>query len=491
MKKLMQIIITSAMFLVVLLTNGCAVVDTETAETREVVIHEQQAVGQQCDIVYLTLNGPESVNEGETFLTTLNLKTLDRSAAFVTAHMRIPDGFEYVKSEPKAKRQGSLLSWSFPVMDANETKDIKVWLKAKNKGTYIPCASIMAYPRTCITVKVKKPKISITKTGPEVAALNDIVPFNLVVKNEGDGVAKDVVVIDTVPKGLTHESGKKQLSYKIGDLGPQASKTLSVKLKAAERGRHVNLAKVKTSNAGEAKDDAPVVVKLEDFKVTKTGMKKQYLGKKANYVITVKNTGDTTLDLQVADNAAPETTIVKAQDAIATTSTKATWKISGLKPGASEEFKVVLTSRTPGVHKNCATVSSKTASKTDCQDTLWEGFAAILFEVIDTEDPLQVSEKTTYIIRVTNQGTKHDNNIVVTANFPKEIKPLAASGDSKGKIVGQNVTFEPYKVLNAKKSITLKIEAQGAVIGDGRVKFNLTSDLIKKPVVEEESTHVY
>ena len=266
---------------------------------------------------------------------------------------------------------------------------------------------------------------------------------------------------------------------------------MSVKLKAIERGKHLNLASVKTSNAGQAKDDAPIIVRLEDFEIFKTGIDKQYLGKKAGYVITVTNTGDTTLNLQVTDNPARETTIVKAQDAIVTTKTKATWNVPALASGAAESFKVVLTSRTPGVHKNCATASTKSASKTDCHETLWEGLAAILLEVIDVEDPLQVGEKTTYIIRVTNQGTKFDKNIVVAATFPKEIKPLSTSGSSKGKIEGSKVTFEPYVKLAAKQSVTFKIEAEGAVIGDGRVKFYLKSDLIKKPVLEEESTHVY
>ena len=486
MKKLIQKMFASATILLALLTVGCA-----TVEPGDVKTQESQIVVQQADIVGLSIIAPEAVNEGETFLTKLQLKTTERSAALVTARMRVPDGMQYVKSEPKAKKSGNLLSWSYPVMDAKDTKAIKVWLKAANKGTYSPCASIQAYPRVCVAIKVNKPKISITKTGPEVAALGEKVTFKILVKNEGDGVAKDVVVVDTIPAGLTHESGKKQLTYKLGDMKPKSAKSISLTLKAAKRGRHVNVASVDTSNAGKAKDDAPVVVKLEDFEITKTGMKKQYLGKKAGYVIAVKNTGDTTLNLKVEDNAPSATTIVSAQNAAATTSTKATWNIPALAPGATESYKVVLTSHTPGVHKNCATVYSKSASKKACQDTLWEGFAALLFEVIDTEDPLQIGEKTTYIIRVTNQGTKEDKNITVTAAFPKEIKPLAVSGSSKGKVVGQKVTFEPYKILPAKQSITLKIESQGAAIGDGRTKFNLTSDLIKKPVVEEESTHVY
>ena len=479
MKKLMNAILVVVMLCVVWLVSSCAGPEKKPEPTPLPSL-----------LPKISTIAPDVVNEGETFVSTIKITTQE-SFALVKARMRLPEGIQYVKSEPSAKKEGGLLTWTFPWMDRGETKSIKVWLKALKQGTYVPCASVQAFPRACFAVKVTKPKISITKTGPEVAALGQYVTFNIVVKNEGTGVAKDVVVVDTVPKGLAHDSGKKQLTFTIGDMEPKTTKTMSVKLKAIERGKHLNLASVKTSNAGKSKDDAPIVVKLEDFEITKKGMEKQYLGKKANYAINVKNVGDTTLNLQIVDNAPSGTTIVKAEDAIATTSSQARWNIPSLAPGASESFKVTLTSRVPGVHKNCATVSSKTASKTACQDTLWEGFAGLLFEVIDTEDPLQIDEKTTYIIRVTNQGTKEDNNVVVKAVFPKQIKPISASGDTKGKVEGQKVNFEVCKVLGAKKSITLKVEAQGAVVGDGRSKFYLTSDLIKKAVVEEESTHVY
>ena len=60
--------------------------------------------------------------------------------------------------------------------------------------------------------------------------------------------------------------------------------------------------------------------------------------------------------------------------------------------------------------------------------TLWRGVAALLIELVDDPDPLQVGETTTYTIRVTNQGTADDNNVVIVANFPNGITPTTATG---------------------------------------------------------------
>jgi uncharacterized repeat protein (TIGR01451 family) len=123
--------------------------------------------------------------------------------------------------------------------------------------------------------------------------------------------------------------------------------------------------------------------------------------------------------------------------------------------------------------------------------TLWKGMPAVLLEVVDTEDPVMIGDETTYDIKVTNQGTSPDRNVQITARFPDNLKALTASGATAGTVEGATVTFEPYDELGPKESISYKIRAKGVNEGDARVKVFLTSDLLKKPVPEEESTHVY
>lgn len=127
-----------------------------------------------------------------------------------------------------------------------------------------------------------------------------------------------------------------------------------------------------------------------------------------------------------------------------------------------------------------------TASSEAC--TEWRGMPALLIEVVDDPDPVQVGETTTYTVRVTNQGTAEDTNVGITANFSKEITPVTAEG---GTISGQTVKFAPVPCFAAKQSFTYKITGRGAVAGDSRLKVEMTADLLKTPVTEEERTHVY
>jgi hypothetical protein len=70
-----------------------------------------------------------------------------------------------------------------------------------------------------------------------------------------------------------------------------------------------------------------------------------------------------------------------------------------------------------------------------------------------------------------------------------ELAPVSATGD--GTISGQTVTFPAVPRLAPKEAVSYKIVAKGVKAGDGRTRFELTSDMLTAPVTAEESTHVY
>jgi len=442
-------------------------------------------------LVSLTASGPATVNQNETFEGTLTL-CANQSVARVVVRHRVPEGVSVVKTDPAAGEEDGLLVWRYPWLEAGEEHTLTIWLKAGKEGSYVPCASVEALPRACYTVTVTHAEISITKQGPREALLNEMIEYTIVVKNTGNGTAKDVVVYDTLPEGFKHDSGSGTLTFQVGDLAPDESKTITINVEAAARGAFVNKASAEASNAASVADEAPTVVMYKEFKVYKRGDAEQFLSKNATYEIIVTNLGDVAIsDMQVVDIAAPETQVVSAEDADTVTDAKAVWTIPTLEPGASKVFTVRITSRIPGTHTNRVKAIADDVLRKAQAPTLWKGMPAVLLEVVDTEDPVMVGDETTYEIKVTNQGTSSDRNIQIIARFPNNLEPLSATGASAGAVEGATVTFEPYDELKPKESVSYKIRAKGAIEGDARVKVFLTSDLLKKPLPEEESTHVY
>jgi uncharacterized repeat protein (TIGR01451 family) len=253
------------------------------------------------------------------------------------------------------------------------------------------------------------------------------------------------------------------------------------------------MARATASNTAAVDDDACTLVVQPGLEISKTGTRSQYANKRANYEITVRNTGDVALsNVVVTDTPGAPMTIVSAPGATRE-GKSARWTIGNLAGGATQKFTMVVTSDKAGTYCNRATAStaSPALSKAAEACTEWTGYPAVLIEVIDTEDPLLEGESTTYVIKVTNQGTALDRNIQISAVFPREISPTTATGATRGTVSGQNVTFAPYAVLGPKEVIEFRIVGRAVNEGDSRLKVSLKTELLKTPVVEEESTHVY
>lgn len=443
------------------------------------------------DLLQVHKRVPAKAALGQNIEAVLTITALDNCAEVVVTD-QIPTGATYVKSEPAASVDGRTLTWKIATLDKGQVVTGRVWYRADEEGTLVNCATMVAIPRGCAGTFVGRPAIAIEKTGPAKARLGQDLTYTVVVKNTGTAAAENVVVTDAIPDGLTHASGQKSLTMNVGTLAPNESKTFTVPLKAAQRGQFCNVASVATSNAGSAKDDACTVVTEPKLTLAKTGTKEQFIGKTADYEITVANPGDESLTNVTITDSAPAATRIVAAPGATVTGNSATWKLAELKGGAKESLRLTLTSATAGTHCNRAgAVSAEGLSANAEACTLWRGQAAILIEVIDNPDPILIGENTTFTVRVTNQGTADDTNIKLVAKFGNEVNPVSGAGSTAVTVDGRTVNFGIVSTLPPKQAVQWTVTAKGAAAGDHRLKVDLTSDLLRNAVTEEESTHVY
>jgi len=227
--------------------------------------------------------------------------------------------------------------------------------------------------------------------------------------------------------------------------------------------------------------------------ITKTGAKRQYLGRSVTYDLTVANKGDgPAQNTIIEDIIPPGVTNIEATAGAQFAGSKLVWELGTLEPNTSKSVKVSYTPTREGELMATATASAYCAEPvSDSIRTVVTGIAASRLEVIDTEDPVEVGTNTTYVIEVVNQGSAADTNIRISAVLDDKLQYVSSAGATAGSVQGKTISFAPLRTLEPKGKATWRIVVKGAIAGDARLKVTMHTDQLALPVEQTEATHVY
>lgn len=394
------------------------------------------AGGSVGSIVGISKQAPALVALGQNYDTKITITARENAGQIVVKDV-VPSGAEYVSSSPSAAVSGKDLTWNINTLDRGKSVNITLTLKATKEGSFASCATVHGLPKWCVVTKIGNPKLAISKSGPTTAVINETVNFTIVVKNSGTMVAKNVVITDTPPAGLTAIGTN---SWPVGDLAAGQSRTVTWPAKAAKAGKHINVASANGSNVNKVKDDAPITVLQPGIDITKSGPDLRFIGKTAKYDIVAKNTGQTTLTGVTVTDSAPAATRILSAPGASIVGNTATWNAGTMAAGASNSYALTLTTMTAGTHaNNVGIASAEGLTDRATAATKWIGVSALLISMEDEPDPIEIGGTTTYTIKVRNQGTRPDTQIKLIATFDEEITPTGASHG--GTVSGKTVTF--------------------------------------------------
>lgn len=442
------------------------------------------------DGITVTARNPGMCMLGDQYPLDFDVKACDDVCdVVVTTHL--PEGVSFISSEPEAKVEGRKLTWYFGPMNKGECRPARVMLKCECEGEQCVCFCATATPVRFCSLLCAKPQLSCEKCGPEQVCPGDCVNYTITVSNHGSCTAEDVTVTDNLPPEVEHSSCQRSLVYKLGSLAPCETKTVNIATTAVKRGKACNSVVVTSCNADTTSCQWCTCICCCAIDLKKVGTKEVAIGKNADYQITVTNTGDLPLtEVVVTDNAPSATSIVSA-DGATICGNQAVWRLRELKPGDQVTFNLTLTTCTPGCFTNKVSVDN-CQHCTACAEftTRWKGRPALNACVTSSDNAICIGDRTSYTINVVNQGSESDSNVQVVVRFPNEITPTDVSGDSRGSIQGQTVTFAPVPMLRPRQTLTYRVDAQAKASGDARIVTEITSDTVKTPIIEQESTIV-
>lgn len=476
-----------------------------------IVRPEGAAAGRQATVVHvgrtsktwvaprigIRKSAPEQAMMGETFSYGIVVSNpAEVSAEEVVVTDELPEGIQYVSSSPEAEAEGQTLTWSLGSLPGGQERSLRVNVKAAQKGRFENRVSVRTAEglsdRAAAVTRVVQPELAITKSAPEEVLLCDRIPYRFVVTNRGDAPATNVQFRDQLPEGLLWKGEHRGLQARIDRLEPGRSREISFQVQASKTGTYTNTAKVTADGGLSAQASAKTVVRAPDLTVTKTGPEMRFVGRPATYTIKLTNEGDGIARNTVLTDKVPSgCTFISADKGGELRNGQVVWQLGTLRPDGSATVTVRMRVTEKGTVRNTVTAKADCSEASGEATTTVRGIPAVLLELVDSDDPIEVGANETYVVTVTNQGSAQGTNIQVTCTLPAEMEFVSADGPTREQVRQKVVTFQPLKSLDPKAKATYKIVAKGTEAGDVRFRVSLASDQIETPVEETESTHIY
>lgn len=450
--------------------------------------------------VALTKTGPATASLNQEIPYTIVVSNTGRvEVQAMTVRDPVPEGLQYVRSEPPATLEGNILAWTLGGLNPGQAHTLQVVFRGLRVGQVTNTATVATVEgqraENSAVTQITAPKLDVAKTGPADGLVGVPITYQITVTNSGSGAATNVVLSDTFDQALEHEQRTNPVELRLGTLSPGESKTIPLSLMPRQAGRLVNRVRATADGGLAAQAEHTVSVRQAQLSIAKTGPSARYVDRPATWDIRVSNPGDVPLaNVVVRDQLPPELTFTSATEGGQFADGQVVWNIGTLQP--REQKLVQLTTKCAQMTPRALNVAVATADpgiRVQAEAGLEiRGLPAFRLEVVDVDDPIEVGARSTYKIEVHNQGTLPGNQVQIVAKVPKEMRILKADGPTKPIIQGQVVTFPPVDSLQPKQSLTYSVEVEALAPGDVRFTAELYSlTLGKDPVIEQESTTIY
>jgi uncharacterized repeat protein (TIGR01451 family) len=414
----------------------------------------------------------------------------------VVVRYRVPVGAHVAGTEPKAISDGNMLSWDLGTLMPAQEKRIDLQIVPETKTTILCLAQVSFTGSSAFKVQVREPKLTVKVNAPEHVILGDTVPISLTVTNPGDGMADHVCLKTLLPENLEDARGK-LIDMEVGNLAAGESRTVQLVCMSKSLGGCM-VDCVATADAGlNAQDAAKVEISVPRVDLTVSGPKLRYLDRKATYVLKVTNPGSAPAsNVSIVHQLPQGFKFEKASHGGRNDFTARTvsWFIGDLLPGESREVTLDTVAVSAGEHRHHAIVTASRGLRTEGEIiTRVEGLSALLMELADTDDPIEIGAETTYEIRVTNTGSKAETNLEVVCAVPDKMEFRAAkcSAGCRYRVEGREIIFEPVARLAPRADVIYRVAVKGLAPGDMRFRARMRADGLSEPVLREESTKVY
>ncbi|MFT5523858.1 MAG: putative repeat protein (TIGR01451 family), partial [Pirellulaceae bacterium] len=483
----------------------------------------------------IKLDGPQQLQGGQVADYRIEVtNTGDMPLTQVRVQDALPRGLRLLQSNPQANQFADRLEWSLTDIAPQSTSVIQIRCQAEIDGTLRHCVSAVGgglQHSDCMDIQVFTSALSLDVGFPQTAEQGQTVTLQINVTNSGQQPLTGLITKITFSEGLKHvqpnvDTGPTlSIEQGIPDIVAGGFRSVPAQFIVTQPGRHWATVIVTANGSQSARVDKELTATASrtpepryGLQIEKQGPQRLRVGDTAQFVIFVKNTGDTALtNVVVSDTYERSFRPTKATEGYnLQTPGELRWNIPRLEPGVTQRFDIdCLCVRADNGAQNQASVTCDQGIRDDSQ-TVTEVIGAIgaggavggihpadtgpqvgdvkrlVIEVADFADVIKVGGETEYIVTLKNPLQMSHKDVVVTLIVPPGMSIRKVEAEVPTKSVERNkAVLERIAELRAGETFPpIRVFVTGDRAGTFELKASAVSNLVREPVEGKEQTRV-
>lgn len=368
----------------------------------------------------------------------------------------IPVLMKYLSSTPPPSQELTRqLRWQLGNLGPRETQRFEIRCRAEGAGDQrfqvrADAAGGLS-AESSVATRVMQSSLSLRVLDPPtMAKVGEQVHFNIEVSNTGDQPISNVIIRDQFDAGLLHTGGEQSpIERGIGEMMPGDVRQIGVGFVVQRAGQHCHTVEVVAAggHAASTRLCVDATEPLRNVAVEVTGPAQRTAGESAIYEIRVTNTGEaelTTVRLLAVPGASLTPTNVSP--GMRPTQEGLVWDIPSLPAGETATRRIQCTCDPPIAQAEMAvrvttgqgiTAADSTSTaiqappvvprnepppRNDTAPPAGPVSGTLKISMAETEDPIALGRKTTYIIELKNDRDVEDRNVEMTFHVPEGLE---------------------------------------------------------------------
>lgn len=405
--------------------------------------------------------------------------------AKLPAHTQLADATPMPQSQDEQH-----VVFAVPAIEADGIYEVRMSLIPKEKKPLDIATHVVVENQQQTSVDVRQPELKLSLQGPQQANIGQTIAHELVISNQGDGIASNIRLTPTFPVEL--ESLDQIDGQVIPTIEPGDSVRVLYRSLAVTPGPIKLKIDANTDGAPAKSCAMDFTIYQPELRISAVGPKLSFVQRGGIYTVSIDNTGEvdvTDIEIALRVPSGMKVTTISRKAKVDEGQGILTWHYPKISANTTERLQLKAVALAEGIQSCAFRLSSNETQTKEIQlDTQVVTRADLSVRIKNLTGPVQVGGKAEFLVEVENQGSRQADEVKIQIALPESLMAIMDN-----KVLPEQssdlVFVEP--VVTPGQKVTFKFTAVGVIEGEHVVRSTLETIGSTRPVISEDTVLVY